>query len=173
MFSGPPLPLEDELPLLELARLTSGLARAGAWVRNRPRDTFLRLTSHGWSCWLLVSKDLGRLLRHCRSIVLREGARPILLDAELVIQWRTLQVVTSTPYLPALDHLRDRFPGLRLTGAGLSVPIRGCSPEAVLAECLAWGIEVSGSRIVYLSSFCKSEPAAAELASRAGGLYCP
>jgi hypothetical protein len=71
------------------------------------------------------------------------------LEAEAVIEWRTLQVVTATPYLPGIEGLSARFPGLRPSSSGLMVPINRRSSEEVLAECLAIGIQVAGSRIVY------------------------
>jgi hypothetical protein len=58
-------------------------------------------------------------------------------------------VVTATPYLPGVEQMKAQFPALQLTPDGLVVPIRGCSPESVLAECLAHGIQVTGSSIVY------------------------
>jgi hypothetical protein len=80
------------------------------------------------------------------------------LDVEAVIQWRALQVVTATPYLPGLEGLTAQFPGVQLSSAGLSVPLRAWSPEAVLAECLAHGIQVTGSRIIYGASLIATHP---------------
>jgi hypothetical protein len=76
----------------------------------------------------------------------------VVLDAEVVIQWRALQVVTATPYLPGLARLRARLPGLRLNAEGLLVPLRNASPEEVLAECLAEGVPVTGSHLSYSPS---------------------
>jgi len=71
------------------------------------------------------------------------------LEAEAVIQWRTLQVATATPYLSGLQRLSAQFPGLHADRTGFLVPLPTGSPEEVLAECLASGVHVLGSRIVY------------------------
>jgi hypothetical protein len=152
MFWGPPLPLPDDYPVHQLVGLTVDSAGFGAWLRGVQRELRLCARAAGRCGRVLVSGDLGVLLRCCRRIAVREGTRPVVLEAEVVIQWRTLQVVTATPYLPGLERLRDQFPGLQLNPAGLSVPIRAWSPEAVLAECLAHGIQVTGSRVVYCAS---------------------
>jgi hypothetical protein len=149
MFSGPPLPLADDLPLNQLAIITQDLRHFGAWVRGRPREQRLYLRAPGRCCRVLISGDLGVLLRSCRHVAVREGTRALILEAEMLIQWRALQVVTATPYLPGIEQMKAQFPGLQLTPNGLSMPIRGCSPESVLAECLAHGIQVAGSSIVY------------------------
>jgi hypothetical protein len=60
-----------------------------------------------------------------------------------------LQVVTATPYLPGLARLSDILRTAHLDPTGFQVPIPTRTPEAVLAECLAYGIPVAGSRIVY------------------------
>jgi hypothetical protein len=73
----------------------------------------------------------------------------VILDVAVVIQWRALQVVTATPYLSGLERLTAQFPGLHPNPIGLLVPIPTRSPEEVLAECLAQGIQVDGSRIIY------------------------
>jgi hypothetical protein len=149
MFSGPPLPLPHDLSLSQLAALAGNLAQLGAWIRGRSREQRLYLTGPGCCCRILIGGDLGALLRSCRHIALREGDRPLVLAAQVVIQWRMLQVVTATPYLPGIQQIKAQFPALQLTPDGLSVPIGGCSPESVLAECLAHGIQVAGSSIVY------------------------
>jgi hypothetical protein len=73
----------------------------------------------------------------------------VVLESETLIHWRTLQVVTAIPYLPGFDRLSVLFPGLRPNPMGLLVPIPINSPEEVLAECLAAGVQVVGSRVVY------------------------
>lgn len=152
MLSGPPLPLHNNLRLADLVALARGSTGFGAWIRSGPDHTLLHLICQGRSTRILVSRDLGRLLRCCQRIALRAGREALVVDAELLLQWRTLQVITAVPYLPGLERLKDRFPGLQvLPGAGLAVPIRGWSPEAVLAELLSSGIEVGGSRVVYRS----------------------
>jgi hypothetical protein len=73
----------------------------------------------------------------------------MVLDAEAIIRWRVLQVITGTPYLPAPERLRELFPEAELDDVGFHIPITKCPPEEVLADCLTHGIRVTGSRIVY------------------------
>jgi hypothetical protein len=73
----------------------------------------------------------------------------VVLEAETLIQWRAIQVSTSTPYLPGIERLLELFPGLLPNRNGVLVPLRASSPEEVLAGCLAQGLPVTGSRIVY------------------------
>jgi hypothetical protein len=98
---------------------------------------------------VLISGDLGLLLRRCAQVVVREDERAVLLESELLIQWRALQVVTATPYLPCPHRLTELIPNLEISDGGFHVPTRSCSPEAVLAECLIHGIAVAETRIVY------------------------
>jgi hypothetical protein len=81
--------------------------------------------------------------------VVREGERPVALEADTVIQWRALQVATATPYLPGLARLQTLFPELHVTTSGFLIPVRKESPEEVLALCVEEGMRVTGSRIVY------------------------
>jgi hypothetical protein len=83
------------------------------------------------------------------EVAVREGERTIVLHSEEVIHWRALQVATAMPYLPGLERLRAVFPHLRAAGNGLQIPLLTQSPEEVLAQCLAEGIHITGSRIVY------------------------
>jgi hypothetical protein len=147
MFSGPPLPLSPDFPLQRLVSLTPTLTHLGAWVRGRTRDLLLSLTDR--RCQVLISGDLGVLLRRCRQIALREGNRPVLLDAEQLIRWRALQVVTARPHLPCPELLKEIFPEAFLDPAGFMVPTQTRTPEEVLAECVVLGIPVAESRIVY------------------------
>jgi hypothetical protein len=134
MFSGPPLPLPTDLPLNFLLDRIQASEILGAWVRRAAHQLRLRSTARISSRRLLVSADLGFLLSRCNRVALREGSAPVILATDTVIQWRTLQVITGLPHLP-----------------GLLVPIGTRSPEEVLAECLASGMQVCGSRVVYRS----------------------
>lgn len=96
-----------------------------------------------------MSADLGFLLGRCSRVAIREGNEPIVVSVEVLIQWRALQVVAATPYLPGLKRLSAIFPGLQPIPAGFQVPLPTRSSEEVLAECVAQGIPVAGSRIVY------------------------
>jgi hypothetical protein len=81
--------------------------------------------------------------------VVRSGTRALVVKTEALIQWRALQVVTGTPYLPCAERLKEIFPEADLDLAGFSVPTQGRTPEEVLAKCVAHGIPVAESRIVY------------------------
>ena len=148
MFSGPPLPLPPDLPLRELLAYAASHGTLGAWMRGCRNG--LRLYDAGESrCRVLISPDLGLLLGRCSHIALREGTELVVLEAERLIQWRTLQIVTATPFLPGLERLSTMFPGAHLDPSGFQVPIPASSPEEVLGECLTHGIPVSGTRILY------------------------
>jgi hypothetical protein len=150
MFSGPPLPLQSDLPLNALLDQIRTSEILGAWVRGAAHRLPLRETARSTGRQLLVSDDLGFLLGRCNRIALREGFRTVFLDAGRIIQWRTLQVITALPHLPRVERLSQLFPGVVYCGAaGLLIPISAKSPEQVLAECLAIGMQVTGSRVVY------------------------
>lgn len=152
MFSGPPLPLPPDTPLSHLFAYFRPPGPLGVWVRGSTRWLHTHGMAEGCSGCLLLSGDLGLLLRHCRHIVLREKAELVRLEAHVIIQWRALQVVMATPYLPGLARLRARLPGLQLNDEGLRVPLGTGSPEEVLAECLAEGVQVTGSHLSYSPS---------------------
>lgn len=149
MFSGPPLPLPHDFPLLQLAHLITSRNSVGAWLRGCNRELHLSVIAGGLCSQFLISGDLGRLLRCCSQIVVREGLEARVLESELLIRWRALQVVTGTHYLPGSERLREIFPRAQHTSTGFSVPIEGCAPEEVLACCLTHGIAVAESRIIY------------------------
>jgi hypothetical protein len=148
MFSGPPLPLLPSFPVHRLVPLLDSKAKAGAWLRG---SRILRL--HTWAAGrnseVLIAGDLGVLLQRCAWVIVREGASPVLLQSELLLGWRALQVVTGTPYLPGLHRLKELFPDSEVEDLGFRVPTRSCPPEAVLAECLTHGIPVAESHIIY------------------------
>jgi hypothetical protein len=148
MFSGPPLPLQLDLPLdflLDNVRVSEIL---GAWVKCSTQLRLHNATRTGGR--ILVSADLGFLLGRCNRVALREASTPVILDADTVIRWRTLQVITGLPYLPGIERLARQFPGIIRSGPlEVLIPIATGSPEEVLAECLAAGMQISGSRVVY------------------------
>jgi len=82
-------------------------------------------------------------------VVVREGENAVLLESELLIQWRALQVVTGTPYLPCPHRLKELFPDSKINDLGFHVPTRSCPPETVLAECVTQGIPVAATHIIY------------------------
>ena len=152
MFHGPPLPLSPGVPLSQLLAFTRPASQLGAWIRGSVSRLHIHGVSQGSRCSVLASADLGFLLRRCVEVAVREGNRTIVMASERVIEWRALQVATATPYLPGLARLQELFPGLHASASGFLVPVRKESPEEVLALCLAEGIPVIGSRIVYASA---------------------
>jgi hypothetical protein len=148
MFSGPPLPLPEDLPLSLLLAHVSPSGTLGAWTRGC-RYAVHVYDTRASRCRVLISADLGFLLGRCSQVALREGEELVVLEAERVIEWRTLQIVTGTPFLPGLERLNAMFPRAYLDSSGFRVPISSRSAEEVFAECLMHGIPVSGSRIVY------------------------
>jgi hypothetical protein len=148
MFSGPPLPLSPDLPLRELLAYAASSGTLGAWMRGC-RHGFSLYDAEASHCRVLISPDLGLLLGRCSHIALREGMEPVVLEAERLIQWRTLQIVAGAPYLPCRERLKEIFPGAFVSAVGFQVPIQACPPEEVLAHCLTHGIRVAGTRIIY------------------------
>ena len=149
MFSGPPLPLPSEFPLLQLIPLIPQRAQVGAWVRGAGAGHRLTIMANGRCATVVIGEDLGQLLCFCTHVVLRSTTGAVVLAAEELIRWRAIQVVIATPHLPGpalLDHI---FPGARLEPTGFSVPTTIRSPEEVLSECVRRGIRVTESRVVY------------------------
>jgi hypothetical protein len=123
--------------------------QAGAWVRDSGPPHRLTITAEGRSLAVTLGEDLGQLLQCCGRIVVRDGSVPLLVPAEALVRWRALQVVTGAPLPPFLERLKKIFPEAALDPAGFRTPTAGSSPEEILASCLAQGIPVMQSRIVY------------------------
>jgi len=100
---------------------------------------------------MLLSEDLGWLLGRCGHIAVREGQRPRILSADQLIEWRALQVITGCPHLDCGESWQRIFPGAYPESTGFGVPVGSRPPQEVLADCLAHGIEVKGTRITYRS----------------------
>jgi hypothetical protein len=149
MLSGPPLPLPNDFPIQQLLTYARQPGTLGAWVRGSVQSLHLYEVSGRATHRLLIGPDLGHLLSSCNRIVLRAGAHPVVLQSSAIIEWRALQVVTATPYLPSPEQLGQMFPGAYLDSCGIHVPISGRAPEEVLIECLSLGIPVMESRVVY------------------------
>jgi hypothetical protein len=98
---------------------------------------------------LVASADLGFLLRCAARVVVRDGARAVALEADRLIAWRTLQIVVGTPYLPALTELRALYPGLRVAGGRLALPLGLDGAEPALAACAAARVPVAATWIDY------------------------
>ena len=149
MLSGTPLPLPSECPLGLLLPLIHGRKEVGVWVRGSRRQLRLHIYSAGQVSPILISRDVGYLLRRCSSVAVRVGKQAVVLSSEELIRARVLQVVTGTPYLPSAERLRSMFPGIELGSAGFSISIQHQLPEEVLSLCLTHGIPVAKSRIDY------------------------
>jgi hypothetical protein len=149
MLSGPPLPLPHDIPVHQLLAYARQPGTLGAWVRGSVRTLHLYESASGDSHRLLIGPDLGLLLGRCDRVVLRMGTLPVVLDAEAIIRWRVLQVVTATPHLPPLERLNEIFPAARPDSSGFQIAISSRTPEHILAQCLAHGIPVRESRIIY------------------------
>jgi hypothetical protein len=79
----------------------------------------------------------------------RDGTRIAVLDTQRLIGWRTLQIVTGAPFLPGLDQLRLLFPGLRISGSRIAVPLGSGSAEEALSLCAAERLPVLATWIDY------------------------
>lgn len=80
---------------------------------------------------------------------MRDRHRVVAVEADYLIAWRTLRIVTGAPYLPGLEHLRLLLPELEVRGARLAVPIGLGPPEEALAACMAARVPVFASWVEY------------------------
>lgn len=149
MFYGPPLPLLPDVPLSKLLGYQRRPGQFGAWIRGSVRRLHVYRVPPCSQRPVLASADLGFLLGRCVEVAVRAGGETIVLASEEIIQWRALQVATAMPHLPSLERLRAVFPQLDVSLSGIRIPVGSCSPEEVLAQCLAEGIHIGGTRIVY------------------------
>ena len=148
---NPPLPLVSEYPLAQLIELLGpGTARAplGVWV-DFDAMVPLHVTARGRSCQMLLSGDLGLLLRRCHHVAVRQEGQVRVLAAEILLPWRSLEVVMPAGCLPCPERLQQIFPGAIPDATGFRVPVDRVPPEAVLAECLTHSLPVAESRITY------------------------
>jgi hypothetical protein len=151
VYQAPLRPLPSNLSLAEPLQQASCNQAIGAWVAECcPGHRLYRV--RGAVISVLVARDLGFLLARCDCIVLRHGQGVLVLPADLIIGWRALQVATASPCIPTSERLEVCFPGIRSSAGAMLVPLRHRSPEDVLARCLAEGIQVAGSRVVYPAS---------------------
>jgi hypothetical protein len=145
MFPGAPSRLAPSFPLRRALDLAHPGEPLGAWVRMGRCPLHLRARGRA----LLASSDLGYLLRRVGRILVRHGHRATALDSERLIAWRTLQIVVGAPYLPQVRELRDIYPGLRVIGARLALPIGLDGAEAALGACAAARVPVAATWIDY------------------------
>jgi hypothetical protein len=128
----------------------------GVWLRGSGRPALLRVRWNGSRRALILSPDLGGLLRRCVWIAVRvrEPSRSAVTVArsEDLILTRALRVVTALPYLPTADILQSLFPDVCGGPAGIEIPLECRSPEEVLAACAAARVPILASRVVYQST---------------------
>lgn len=149
MFRGSLHPISADVPLNRLLACAGPAGLLGAWVRpGIPKLTLYHLRDDT-AGRVLVSSDLGLLLGKCDEVAVREDQQIRVLSAETVIHWRALQVATATPYLPGLERLQRLFPRVHVNVDGFLVSLSTRTPEEVLARCVAEGVRVAGSQIVY------------------------
>jgi hypothetical protein len=98
---------------------------------------------------LLASPDLGYLLRRCGRVLVRHGHRAVVLKADRLIAWRTLQIVVGAPFLPRVQELRAIYPGLRVCGSRIALPLGLDGAEPALAACAAARLPVRATWIDY------------------------
>jgi len=145
MLPGAPSRLPSSLQLRHALAFAHPGEPLGAWVRMGRWPLHLRACGRA----LLLSADLGYLLRRCRRVVVRDGERATALEAERLIAWRTLQIVVGAPYLPCLQSLRALYPRLRVAEGRIALPIGLDAAEPVLAACAAARVPVAGTWIEY------------------------
>lgn len=137
------------MPLASVLRHPGPGERLGAWVRGiGARARY----GHAAGARLVLSGDLGVLLRRCDRVAVRHGAEPVLLTADELIGLRVLEIVLGMPYLPAAERLEALYPALRSHGGVLVLPVGADSPEEVLGRCAASRIPVAASRIRYVAA---------------------
>ena len=131
--------------LRSLTRLAAPGEVIGAWLRPGRRPMRILTPTGG----VLACGDLGFLLRRCGRIVVRHDGRPAAVEAERLIAWRALQIVTGTSHLPQLRELRAWYPALRVEQGRIVLPVGLDGGEAALAACAAVRLPVTASSIVY------------------------
>jgi hypothetical protein len=149
MLPAPPSPLHPSVPLRRLTALARPGELLGIWLRGRPGALWLGTCRSRTIPALLVSGDLGFLLRRGARVVVRSAGRTSAVEAEELIRWRVLRIVTSTPWLPPPSQLRQLYPELRLRDSAFTVPLRLALPEEVLAICAAERMPVVASSVEY------------------------
>jgi hypothetical protein len=145
MFPGALSRMHPSYPLRRALGLAHPGDPLGAWVRTARWPLHLRAGGRA----LLVSADMGYLLRRCARVLVRHAGMALVVDADQLIAWRTLQIVLGAPYLPRGNALRAIYPGLRITSGRISLPIGLDGAEAVLGACAAARVPVAATWIEY------------------------
>lgn len=146
MFPGSPTPVRSNQPFGALLRLAPPGRVTGVWVGGSgPVRGLCAPGPRG----LLLAPDLGRLLRRCDQVIVRDNGKLVCVPAAMLIGCRVLRVVLGTPYLPRSERLRALFPGAIPTPGALAIPLGAGSAEEALALCAAERIRVQASSIGY------------------------
>lgn len=149
MFPGSPARIHSRWPLRSLLPLAGASTALGVWLRGCVRPQAVRCRGPDGPCQLLISDDLGYLLRRCGRIALRDGSTVRVVAAGVLVGCRVLEIVLATPYLPPPDQLRRLFPAARVRESVIAVPLGLGSAEEALSLCAAESLPVSATRIVY------------------------
>lgn len=152
MFPGSPARIVPGWPLRGLLTLAGPGVILGVWLRGCIRPLALRCRGPYGTRHLLVSEDLGFLLRRCARVALRDGRLVRAVPAGALLGCRVLEIILATPYLPPPDQLRQLFPTARVREGVVALPLGLGSPEEALALCAAERVPVAATRIAYRTS---------------------
>jgi hypothetical protein len=145
MLPGAPSRLYPSYPLRRALGLAHPGDLLGAWVGRVRWPLHLRAGGRA----LLIASDLGFLLRRCGHVLVRHRDAALVLDADRLIAWRTLQIVVGAPYLPQVQALCAIYPGLRVARGRIALPIGLDGAEPALAACAAARVPVAATWIDY------------------------
>jgi hypothetical protein len=149
MFPGSPARVHPSWPLRSVLPLAEAGCVFGIWLRGCRRPQALRCDQPSGPRHLLVSDDLGYLLRRCSRVAVRDGGEVRAVPAGVLVGCRVLEIVLATPYLPAPQQLRRLFPAGRVGQGVVALPLGLGSAEEALALCAAERLQVSATRIAY------------------------
>jgi hypothetical protein len=145
MFPGSPARIPPSWPLRCLVPLADADGPLGVWLRGCTQPQAIQFRGRH----LLVSDDLGYLLRRCGRIALRDGGGVRAVTAGVLVGCRVLEIVLGTPYLPPPHQLRRLFPAARVRKGVVALPLGLGSAEEALALCASAQLPVSATRITY------------------------
>ena len=150
MCPGSPARLRASTPLNCLFSLGTDGQTLGVWLRGCRRPAALRCRARANAgLLLLAADDIGYLLRRCPLVAVRDGERIVPLPASVLLEWRVLEVVLASPYLPGPEQLRALFPAARVRDGGFALPLGLRSAEEALSLCVAERLPVIATRIGY------------------------
>ncbi len=123
------LPLDPAIPLIDVLRAAPPGEPCGVWITAGTPDPSGGCVRWGGGGTLIVSSDLGALLRIVNAVLVRHGEEVMALSSTVLALTRMLEVM-SGPAPPA------------------RVALHG-SPEEILSAWAAEGRRVTGSRVRY------------------------